>query len=65
MKFYLLDDDKHIRMILKQIITDRELGTVCGTGSNGHEGLEDVFELKPDMKQGLNFSSRSPSTVSR
>lgn len=45
MKFYLLDDDKHIRMILKQIITDRELGTVCGTGSNGHEGLEDVFEL--------------------
>lgn len=49
MKFYLLDDDKHIRMILKQIITDRELGTVCGTGSNGHEGLEDVFELKPDI----------------
>ncbi len=49
MKFYLLDDDKHVRMILKQIITDRELGTVCGSGSNGHEGLEDVFDLAPDI----------------
>ena len=49
MKFYLLDDDRNIRRILTQIITDRELGTVCGAGSNGHEGLEEVFDLKPDI----------------
>lgn len=49
MNFYLLDDDRNIRRILAQIITDRELGNICGYGSNGHEGLDEVFDLKPDI----------------
>ena len=49
MKFYLIDDDRNIRNILKRIITDRGLGTVCGASGNGRDGLEDVAALKPDI----------------
>ena len=34
MNFYFVDDDKNIRNILKIIITDRGLGTVCGSSGN-------------------------------
>lgn len=49
MTFYLIDDDSNILNILKLIITSRGLGTVCGTGSTGVEGLEDVRALRPDI----------------
>lgn len=49
MNFYLIDDDPNILNILKLIITNRRLGIVCGTGSTGIEGLEDIRVLKPDI----------------
>lgn len=49
MKFYLIDDDKSIRNILRLIITNRGLGTVCGMADNGNDGLEDLASLKPDI----------------
>ena len=49
MNFYFVDDDKNIRNILKIIITDRGLGTVCGSSGNGNDALEDLPFLKPDI----------------
>ena len=49
MKFYLIDDDKNIINILKLIIRDRGLGEVCGTASNGADGLEDLMQIRPDI----------------
>lgn len=49
MKFYLIDDDRNILNILKLIITNRNLGTVCGTSSSGYDALEDVCLLAPDI----------------
>lgn len=49
MKFYFVDDDQNIRNILKIIITDRGLGTVCGSSDNGQEALEDLPFSKPDI----------------
>lgn len=49
MKFYLIDDDRNVRNILKRIITDRGLGTVCGASENGRDGLEDIAVLRPDI----------------
>lgn len=49
MKFYFIDDDKNIRNILKLIITERNLGMVCGMADNGRDGLEDIAALKPDI----------------
>ena len=49
MRFYLIDDDKNIRNILKMIITNRKLGTVCGSSENGQTALEDITMLHPDI----------------
>ncbi len=49
MSFYLLDDDATIRNILKLIITDRELGTICGSVDNGYDALDDLPHVKPDI----------------
>ncbi|MCB6201063.1 DNA-binding domain-containing protein [Extibacter muris] len=49
MKFYLIDDDRNILNILKLIITNRKLGTVCGTSLSGYDALEDVRLLAPDI----------------
>ena len=49
MKFYLIDDDRNILNILKLIITNRNLGTVCGTSLSGYDALEDVRLLAPDI----------------
>ena len=49
MKFYFVDDDRNIRNILKIIVTDRGLGTVCGSSDNGNDALEDLPFLKPDI----------------
>lgn len=49
MKFYLIDDDKNIRNILKIIITERKLGSVCASASNGSDALEDICDYKPDI----------------
>lgn len=49
MTFYLIDDDKNIINILKMIITDRELGFVCGTDESAGNALANVLELRPDI----------------
>lgn len=49
MKFYLIDDDRNILNIMKLIITNRKLGTVCGTSLSGYDALEDVRLLAPDI----------------
>ena len=49
MKFYLIDDDQNVRNILKIIITERNLGTICGSADNGQDALDDLLSLKPDI----------------
>lgn len=49
MNFYLIDDDKSIRNILKLIIANRKLGTVCGSTGNAQDALEDLPVLTPDI----------------
>ncbi|MCI6061766.1 MAG: response regulator [Dorea sp.] len=49
MRFYCLDDDKNICNILKLIIQDRKLGTVCGSSTDGQSALEDLPILRPDI----------------
>lgn len=49
MRFYCLDDDKNICNILKLIIQDRKLGTVCGSSTDGQAALEDLPLLRPDI----------------
>lgn len=49
MKFYLIDDDKNIRNILKIIITERDFGSVCGSTGSPCDALEDVPALSPDI----------------
>ncbi|WP_288174352.1 response regulator [Sporofaciens musculi] len=49
MKFYLIDDDKNIRNILKIIITERKLGTVCGSTGSAGDAIEDLPVLLPDI----------------
>lgn len=49
MKFYFVDDDKNIRNILKILVTERHLGECCGASGNGHDALEDVAVLHPDI----------------
>ncbi len=49
MNFYLIDDDNNIRNILKIIITDRNLGTVCGSTGDVRDALDDLPALTPDI----------------
>lgn len=49
MKIYLIDDDKNVLNILNLIISERKLGTVCQTAENGHDALDDVADLRPDL----------------
>lgn len=49
MEFYLIDDDRNIINVLKRIIADRKLGTVCGYAQSGRDALEDLGEKSPDI----------------
>lgn len=49
MNLYIVDDDRNVQNILKMIIRDRNLGTLCGTASNGADALEDMPYTKPDI----------------
>lgn len=48
-KIFLLDDDPSVTEILKIIITDKNLGTVCGTSHAAEDALENLAYLKPDI----------------
>lgn len=71
MNFYLVDDDPNIRNILKIIIRDRKLGTVCGSCGDPLDALEDITFAKPDIvivdllmpeMDGITFVSRAKQT---
>lgn len=49
MNLYIVDDDRNIQTILKMIIRDRNLGSLCGIASNGADALEDMSHLAPDI----------------
>lgn len=49
MNLYIVDDDRNVQNILKMIIRDRNLGTLCGAASNGADALEDMPYTKPDI----------------
>lgn len=49
MKFYLVDDDKNIRKILKLIIEEREIGEVTGSYGNPEDALEDLSVSDVDV----------------
>lgn len=73
MRFYLLDDDKNVRMILRRIITDQSLGTVCGEAGDPSDALEDLSCLMPEIVivdllmpgiDGITFVSRAHALYS-
>ena len=47
--FYIIDDDKAIRKILKRIITEKHLGDIIGMSDNGRTAIEEIKILKPDI----------------
>lgn len=47
--FYIIDDDKVIRKILKRIITENNLGNIIGMSDNGRTAIEEMKILKPDI----------------
>ncbi len=49
MRFYLLDDDRNVRTVLKLIIQERRLGEVCGSSGSAQEALEDLPYARPDV----------------
>lgn len=49
MRYYIVEDDPNIVLILKQIISDCDLGTVVGASHDGLIALEEIQLLKPDI----------------
>ncbi len=49
MRFYIVEDDPNIILILKKIISDCNLGTVIGEAMDGKVALEDINLMKPDI----------------
>lgn len=47
--FYIVDDDKVIVNLLKNIILKNNLGDVVGTADNGIDAIEDIKKLNPDI----------------
>lgn len=49
MKFFFVDDDRNVRTILNILIKERNLGECCGSASSGHDALDDIRVVKPDI----------------
>lgn len=49
MKYYIVEDDPNIILILKRIISDCSLGTVIGEATDGKVALSEINHLKPDI----------------
>lgn len=49
MRFYIVEDDPNIILILKQIISDCKLGTVIGEATDGKTALDEISRLDPDI----------------
>ncbi|MTI69530.1 MAG: response regulator [Firmicutes bacterium] len=48
-RFYIVDDDKVIQRVLKNIIIKNNLGDIIGFSDNGKEAIEDIKTLNPDI----------------
>lgn len=48
-KFFIADDDRGVRRMLRNIITENELGDVVGEAANGIEAEQDIMNLMPDI----------------
>ncbi|MTI68072.1 MAG: response regulator [Firmicutes bacterium] len=48
-RFYIVDDDKVIQRVLKNIIMNNNLGDIIGFSDNGKEAIEDIKALNPDI----------------
>lgn len=49
LNFYIIDDDKGIRGILKNIISRYALGYVIGEADNGMDAIKELKALNPDI----------------
>lgn len=49
MKFYIVDDDQNIVLILKNIIKKQSLGTVIGSSNDGRSAYKEILEEEPDI----------------
>lgn len=48
-QFYIVDDDKSIRVILKKIIQDHDLGQVIGEAGDGEVARRDIMLIRPSI----------------
>ncbi|MEI4771216.1 response regulator [Psychrobacillus sp. FJAT-51614] len=49
MRYFIVDDDKASRTMLKNIITERELGVVIGEADSGANSLTSILSMHPDV----------------
>lgn len=49
MRFYIVDDDINVILILKNIIEKQKLGTVIGYENNGQSAYEEIINETPDI----------------
>lgn len=49
MRFYIVEDDPNIVLILKQILSDQNLGEVIGVAHDGEKALKEIPGLQPDI----------------
>ena len=47
--FYIADDDRGIRTILKSIIEQHQLGNVIGLADNGNTAIEEIRRHHPEI----------------
>ena len=49
MRYFIVDDDRASRVMLKQIIEDTSLGTVIGEASNGEDAIPQILMTQPEF----------------
>ena len=49
MRYFIVDDDRASRVMLKQIIEDNSLGTVIGEASNGEDAIPQILMTQPEF----------------
>lgn len=49
MRYFIVDDDRASRLMLKQIIEDSSLGTVIGEASNGEDAIPQILMTQPEF----------------
>lgn len=49
MRYFIIDDDKASRLMLKNIITEQQLGIIAGEAESGMKAIPQVLSLSPDL----------------